>query len=156
MAPISNGYFNFSSGHQGTSSRGFIKAQKKSVNLKYQLLHQEIIGYSHSQYSSKGILAFNSQGIFKRNLQNNFPRVSAPSIHLGNHIHSIDSGFIKNCIFKHTPWEFPNLERYILHQAVNTAPRIQYRPAVSLKESSSQLFTYTTLLGPWGVSPPVN
>ncbi|MBW0562991.1 hypothetical protein O181_102706, partial [Austropuccinia psidii MF-1] len=48
------------------------------------------------------------------------------------------------------PSSFPNLARYTLHQAVNTASRIQYRPAVSLKESSSQPFTYTSLLGPWG------
>ncbi|MBW0581687.1 hypothetical protein O181_121402 [Austropuccinia psidii MF-1] len=44
------------------------------------------------------------------------------------------------------PSSFPNLARYTLHQAVNTAPRIQYRPAVSLKESSSQPFTYSSLL----------
>ncbi|MBW0495034.1 hypothetical protein O181_034749 [Austropuccinia psidii MF-1] len=41
---------------------------------------------------------------------------------------------------------FPNLARYTLHQAVNTASRIQYRPAVSLKDSSSQIFTSTSLL----------
>ncbi|MBW0551765.1 hypothetical protein O181_091480 [Austropuccinia psidii MF-1] len=44
------------------------------------------------------------------------------------------------------PGSFPNLARYTLHQAVNTASRIQYRPAVSLKESSSQPFPYTSLL----------
>ncbi|MBW0551097.1 hypothetical protein O181_090812 [Austropuccinia psidii MF-1] len=44
------------------------------------------------------------------------------------------------------PSSFPNLARYTLHQAVNTASRIQYRPAVSLKESSSKLFTYKSLL----------
>ncbi|MBW0479570.1 hypothetical protein O181_019285 [Austropuccinia psidii MF-1] len=108
--------------------------------------------YSHSQYSSKAILEVPPQGIFKRQSQTNLPRVSTPSSHLGNHIHSIQSGFIKTCILiinhgssiQHS--SFLNLARYTLHQAVNTASRIQYRPAVSLKESSSQLFTYTSLL----------
>ncbi|MBW0567964.1 hypothetical protein O181_107679 [Austropuccinia psidii MF-1] len=110
------------------------------------------LGYSHSQYSSKGILAVHSQGIFKRQFPNNFPRVSAPSIHLGNHIHSIQSGFIKTCIslIHHgnftQPSSFPNWARYKIHQAVNTASRIQSRPSVSLKESSSQLFTYTSFV----------
>ncbi|MBW0470340.1 hypothetical protein O181_010055 [Austropuccinia psidii MF-1] len=44
------------------------------------------------------------------------------------------------------PSSFPNPARYTLNQAVNTASRIQYRSAVSLKEASSQLFTYTSLL----------
>ncbi|MBW0593357.1 hypothetical protein O181_133072 [Austropuccinia psidii MF-1] len=44
------------------------------------------------------------------------------------------------------PSSFPNLARYTLHQAVNTVSRIQYRPAVRLKESSSQHLTYTRLL----------
>ncbi|MBW0467137.1 hypothetical protein O181_006852 [Austropuccinia psidii MF-1] len=44
------------------------------------------------------------------------------------------------------PSSFPNLARYTLHQAVSTVSRIQYRTAASLKESSSQRFTYTSLL----------
>ncbi|MBW0486133.1 hypothetical protein O181_025848 [Austropuccinia psidii MF-1] len=40
----------------------------------------------------------------------------------------------------------PNLARYTLHQAVNTVSRIQYQPGVSLKDSSSQRFTYNSLL----------
>ncbi|MBW0554869.1 hypothetical protein O181_094584 [Austropuccinia psidii MF-1] len=60
-------------------------------NLKYQRRHQAINVYSHSQYSSKGILAVHSQGIFKREFQNNVSRVNAPPIHLGNPIHSVQS-----------------------------------------------------------------
>ncbi|MBW0523132.1 hypothetical protein O181_062847 [Austropuccinia psidii MF-1] len=44
------------------------------------------------------------------------------------------------------PSSFPNVERYKLHQAVNKASRIQYRPAFSPKESSSEPFTYNSLL----------
>ncbi|MBW0559317.1 hypothetical protein O181_099032 [Austropuccinia psidii MF-1] len=44
------------------------------------------------------------------------------------------------------PSSFPNLARYTLHQAANKASGIQYRPAVSLEESSSQFFPYTSLL----------
>ncbi|MBW0477966.1 hypothetical protein O181_017681 [Austropuccinia psidii MF-1] len=41
---------------------------------------------------------------------------------------------------------FPNLARYILNQTINTASSIQYRTTAILKEASSQLFTYTSLL----------
>ncbi|MBW0580238.1 hypothetical protein O181_119953, partial [Austropuccinia psidii MF-1] len=100
------------------------QGSRQTVNLKYQCCHQAIIGYSNSQYSSNGILAVHSQGIFQRQFQNNFPRVSAPSIHLGNHIHSIQSGFIKTCIsiINHgnviQSSQIPNLARYTLHQAI--------------------------------------
>ncbi|MBW0493696.1 hypothetical protein O181_033411 [Austropuccinia psidii MF-1] len=153
MAPKSNGYFKLSSGHQGTSSRGLIKAQKEKCQSQdtNDTIKPSLV-ISNSQYFPKGILAVHSQEIFKRKLQNKLSSVSAPSIHLASHIHSIQSVFIKTCIsfIPHgnfiQPSSFPNLERYKLHQAVNTASRIQYRPAVSLKESSSQLFTYTSLL----------
>ncbi|MBW0528164.1 hypothetical protein O181_067879 [Austropuccinia psidii MF-1] len=79
--------------HREDSSRFKEKSQSE-----IPMTLSRMIGYSHSQYSSKGILAVHSQGIFKRQLQTNFPSVSSPSIHLGNHIHSIQSGFIKTCI----------------------------------------------------------
>ncbi|MBW0473905.1 hypothetical protein O181_013620 [Austropuccinia psidii MF-1] len=87
----------------------------------------------------------------KRHFQNNLPIVNSPSIHLGHHIHSIQSGFIKACILNHRQWEDhsilfnSHLARYTFHQTINTASRIQYRSASSLKESSSQLFTYPSL-----------
>ncbi|MBW0470947.1 hypothetical protein O181_010662 [Austropuccinia psidii MF-1] len=152
MAPISNGYFHFSSDHQGKSSRGLIKAQGQVSKIKHQLHHQAIIGYSHSQYSPKGILAVHFKGIFKRKFQKNLSMVNAPSIHLGNHIHSMQSGFAKTCIsfIKHgkiiQPSSFLNLARCIFHQTINTASGTQYRSAANLKKSSSQPFTYTSLL----------
>ncbi|MBW0472632.1 hypothetical protein O181_012347 [Austropuccinia psidii MF-1] len=74
-------------------------------------------GYSHSQNSSKGILAVHSQGIFKRNFQNKLSSVNAPSIQLATTFISIQSGFIKTCIsiihhgkiIQHS--SFPNLAR---------------------------------------------
>ncbi|MBW0501528.1 hypothetical protein O181_041243 [Austropuccinia psidii MF-1] len=125
--------------------------RKVSISSNNDAIKPSLVN-SHSQYSSKGILEVHSKAIFKRKFQNNFSSVSAPSIHLGNHIHSIQSGFIKICIsFLHhgnftQPSSFPDLARCTLPQYVNTASRIQYRPAVSLKDSSSQLFTYTSLL----------
>ncbi|MBW0518015.1 hypothetical protein O181_057730 [Austropuccinia psidii MF-1] len=44
------------------------------------------------------------------------------------------------------PSSFPNLARYTLHKKINTASSIQYWTTASLKESSSQLFTYTSPL----------
>ncbi|MBW0491200.1 hypothetical protein O181_030915 [Austropuccinia psidii MF-1] len=143
MASISIGNFHFSSGHQDTPSGGLIKAPGQVSKVKYQLRNQEIIGYSHSQYSSKGILAVHSQGIFKRQFQKNLSRVNSASIHLGNHIHSMQSGLTKTCIsfIKHGKIiqlsSFLNLARYTFHQTINTASSIQYRSAASLKESSS-------------------
>ncbi|MBW0487018.1 hypothetical protein O181_026733 [Austropuccinia psidii MF-1] len=114
MEPISNAYFNFSSGHQAMSSKGFIKTQRKvSISntneaIKKSLVilmhnispsHQGIIGYSSSQYSSK------AGGSFSKDIQEevpkNLPSVNAPSIHLHNHIRSIQSGVIKTCILIH-------------------------------------------------------
>ncbi|MBW0479569.1 hypothetical protein O181_019284 [Austropuccinia psidii MF-1] len=117
--------------------QSFIRSSRHVIQRIHQGSKKSLIVYSHSQYSPKGILAVPSQGIFKRQFQNNFPRVSNPSIHLGNHIHSIQSGFIKTCIliihYRNSiqPSSFPNLARYTLHQAVNTASRIQYRPAIN-------------------------
>ncbi|MBW0509396.1 hypothetical protein O181_049111 [Austropuccinia psidii MF-1] len=132
MAPKSNGYFGLSSGHQGTSSRGLIKAQKEKCQSQTTIdAIKPSFVISHSQYSSKGILAIPSQGIFKRKFQNSLSSVSALTINLGNHTHSIEYGLINNFIsFKNhenfiQPSSFPNLERYTLHQGVNPASRIQ-------------------------------
>ena len=105
-----------------------------------------------SSIPSKGILSVHSQGVFKRKFQRSCQVSMLHQANLATTFISIQSGFIKTFIsiihhgkiIQHS--SFPNLARYTLHQAVNTASRIQYRPAVSLKESSSQLFTYTSLL----------
>ncbi|MBW0505778.1 hypothetical protein O181_045493 [Austropuccinia psidii MF-1] len=94
---------------------------------------------------------FPQRGI-KEAVPNTFSSVNAPSIQLGNHIHLNTVRIHQDLYFNYTSWKiiqhssFPNLDRYTLHQAVNAASRIQYRVAVSLKESSSQPFTYTSLL----------
>ncbi|MBW0551436.1 hypothetical protein O181_091151 [Austropuccinia psidii MF-1] len=111
---------------------------------------------NHCLFSFTVFFQGNTGSSFSRDVQeavtNNLPRVSAASINLGSHIHSRSSGFIKTCISitNHgnfiQPSSFTNLARYTLHQAVNTASRIQYRPAVSLQESISQALTYTSPL----------
>ncbi|MBW0554141.1 hypothetical protein O181_093856 [Austropuccinia psidii MF-1] len=136
MAPKSNGYFTLSLGHQGTSSRQLTRLNKKIFNLKIPMTpsSHHWLFLTHSipprQYW-KLILRGYSRGRSKNNLSS----VSAPSIHLGNHIHSIQSGFINNgTSFIHhgnfiQPSSFTNLARHTLHQAVNTALRIQYKPS---------------------------
>ncbi|MBW0474217.1 hypothetical protein O181_013932 [Austropuccinia psidii MF-1] len=152
MAQILNGYLNFSSVHQGTSSRGFIKAQKKvSISNTNDAIKQSLVILIHSipsseywQFIFKGYSRGSSKTTFQgsvlhqSNLATTFIQYSLDSsrpvfsiIHHGNFIQTSS---------------FPNLERYTLHQEVNTASRIQYRPAVSLKKSRSQPFTYTSLL----------
>ncbi|MBW0472842.1 hypothetical protein O181_012557 [Austropuccinia psidii MF-1] len=94
------------------------------------------------------ILKEYSSGSSKKNLSS----VNASSIHLRNHMHSIQSGLIKTCIsiIHHgkiiKPSSLPNLASYKFHQKINPASSIQYRSASSLKESGSQHFTYTSLL----------
>ncbi|MBW0490744.1 hypothetical protein O181_030459 [Austropuccinia psidii MF-1] len=143
----------FYSGHQGIkSSRGFIKAQgpvsitKTNAFIKKSLaiLIHSIPPREYWQY----ILKVYSRGSSKTSCQ-------VSMLHQSNLVTtfiSIQSGFIKTCIsiihhgkiIQHS--SFPNMARYTLHQAANTASRIQYRPAVRLKDSSSQLFTYTSVL----------
>ncbi|MBW0513566.1 hypothetical protein O181_053281 [Austropuccinia psidii MF-1] len=151
IVPISDGYL---------SIQQVIKASchpENSSRLKDKCYSQIPMTPSSSHWVFsltvflKGNTDSHSQGIFRRQFQNNYSSVSATSISLGNHMLSIQSGFIKTCIFNHTPWEvhptqfFPNLARYTFHQTINTSSRIQYISAVSLKESSSQFFTYTSL-----------
>ncbi|MBW0507087.1 hypothetical protein O181_046802 [Austropuccinia psidii MF-1] len=138
----------FSSGHQGSmSSRGFIKAQGPvSVSNTNDVIKQSLAILIHSispreywQYILKGY----SRGSSKTMCQVSMLHQSS----LETILISIQSEFIKTCIsiihnrkiIKDS--SFPNLARYTLHKAVNTASRIQYRPAVSLKDSSSQCFT---------------
>ncbi|MBW0464897.1 hypothetical protein O181_004612 [Austropuccinia psidii MF-1] len=115
-------------------------------NLKYQRLQQAINGYSHSQHSFKGILAVHSQGIFKRKFQNQLSSVNAPSILIGNQIHFNTVWIHEDLYFNHTLWENHSTQ-FISHSGrVYTPSDNQYRTTASLKESSSQLFTYTSLL----------
>ncbi|MBW0465732.1 hypothetical protein O181_005447 [Austropuccinia psidii MF-1] len=111
---------------------------------------------NHWLFSFTVFLQGNTVSSFSKDIQEAVPKQFSKgqcSINsLGNHIHSIQSGFIKTCIstIHHgnfiPPSSFPNLARYKLHQGFHKASRIQYRPAVSLKESISQLLTFTNLL----------
>ncbi|MBW0591576.1 hypothetical protein O181_131291 [Austropuccinia psidii MF-1] len=134
------------------SSRGFIKAQGQvSISNTNDAIKKSLVTLIHSippreywQYILKGYSQGSSEQFFQGSVlhQNT----------LETTLISIQSGFIKTCIsIIHygeiiQPSSFPNLARYTLPQAVNPASRILYRPAVSVKESSSQLFTYTSLL----------
>ncbi|MBW0538458.1 hypothetical protein O181_078173 [Austropuccinia psidii MF-1] len=143
----------FYSGHQGsTSSGGFVKAQGPvSISNTNDIIKQSLTILIHNkppreywQHTLKGY----SRGSSKTSCQVSMLHQS----HLATTFISIQSGFIKTCIsiihhgkiIQHS--SFPNLARYTLHQTINTASSIQYRPASSLKESSSQLFTNTSLL----------
>ncbi|MBW0563963.1 hypothetical protein O181_103678 [Austropuccinia psidii MF-1] len=126
------------------SSRHIIQSINKGSRASVKALIPMMPSSNHWLFSftvfPKGILELHSQGIFKRQFQNNLSRVNAPSIHLGNHIHSIHSGFTKTCIsfIQHgkiiQPSSFLNLARYTFHQTINTASSTQYRSAASLKE----------------------
>ncbi|MBW0554151.1 hypothetical protein O181_093866 [Austropuccinia psidii MF-1] len=139
--------------HQGRmSSRGFIKAQGPvSISNTNVVIMQSSAILIHSippreywRYILKGY----SRGSSKTSCQVSILHQST----LAATFISIQSEFIRTCIliihhgkvFQHS--SFPNLARYTLHQTINTASSIQYRPAASLKESSSQRFTYTSLL----------
>ncbi|MBW0484149.1 hypothetical protein O181_023864 [Austropuccinia psidii MF-1] len=153
MAAISIGYFNFSTGHQGTPSRRFIKAQGQVSQSQMPMKPSS----NQWLFSLRVFLQGNTGCSFSRDIQELGPKqvvkcqcsinpswqpnsFSTVLIHQDLYFPFIHHGKIIQ------PSSFPNLARYTLNQAVNTAPRIQYRPAVSPKESSSQLFTYTSLL----------
>ncbi|MBW0500107.1 hypothetical protein O181_039822 [Austropuccinia psidii MF-1] len=143
----------FYSGHQGsTSCRGFIKAQGPvSISNTNDVIKQSLDIPIHNippkkywKHTLKGY----SRGSSKTSWQVSMLYQS----YLETTFISIKSGFIKTCIsiihhgkiIQHSL--FPNLARYTLYQTINTASSIQYRPAASLKESSSQRFTYTSVL----------
>ncbi|MBW0513466.1 hypothetical protein O181_053181 [Austropuccinia psidii MF-1] len=153
MAPISNGYFNITSVHQGIrSSRGFIKAQGQvSISNTNDAIKQSLVILIHSippreywQFILKGYSRGSSKTICQGSALHQYTlatRFIQYSMNSSRPVFSIihHKDFIQ-------PTSFPNLARYTFHQAVNAASRIPYRPAVSLKESSSQPFTYTSLI----------
>ncbi|MBW0473078.1 hypothetical protein O181_012793 [Austropuccinia psidii MF-1] len=105
MAEISAGYFNFSSGHQGTSSRGFIKAQGKVPKSQIPMMPSG----NQWLFSLTVFLQGNTGSSFSRDIQeafqNNLSRVNAPSIHLGNHINFNTVWIHQDLYFDHTSWE---------------------------------------------------
>ncbi|MBW0506579.1 hypothetical protein O181_046294 [Austropuccinia psidii MF-1] len=111
MAEISNGYFNFSTGHQGTPFRGFIKAQGETVHGNTCCSFSRDIQETVPKQCVKGQFCTNPPW-----QPNSFSKVLIhqdlyfPFIHHGNIIQ---------------PSSFLNPARYTLHQAVNTALRIQ-------------------------------
>ncbi|MBW0560609.1 hypothetical protein O181_100324 [Austropuccinia psidii MF-1] len=127
------------------------QGSRTSLTLKNQWCHQVVIGYSHSQHSPKGILEVHSQGIQRCSFRTIFQvsmlhqsKLATKSIK-----YSLDSSRPVFSIIHHTkiikPSSIPILRRYTLHKTINTASRIKYRSAASLKESISQPFTYTSL-----------
>ncbi|MBW0492424.1 hypothetical protein O181_032139 [Austropuccinia psidii MF-1] len=135
MVPISNGFFSFSSGHQGTSSRGFIKAQKKGeISTTNYLSKKSLVILIHSippreylQFILKGYSRGSSKTIFQGSvlpqstLEATFIQYSMDSSRTLFQSYTM-GGFIQPCLC-------PNLARYTLHQAVDTTSRIQQRPA---------------------------
>ncbi|MBW0493077.1 hypothetical protein O181_032792 [Austropuccinia psidii MF-1] len=153
MAPTSNGYFNIPQGHQGiTSSRVFIKAKgqvsipntNESIKQSLVILMHIIPPREYWQFILKGDSRGSSKTIFQVSVLHQ-STLATTFIQ-----YSLDASrpvfsFIHHGKFIQ-PSSFPNFARYTLHEAVNKASRIKYRPAVSLKESSSQPFAYTSLL----------
>ncbi|MBW0506804.1 hypothetical protein O181_046519 [Austropuccinia psidii MF-1] len=144
MAEISNGYFNCSTGHQGSRAGVIISNTDDAIKQSMVILTHSFPPREYWLFILKGY----SRGSSKTSCQ--VSMLHQPN--LATTFISIQSGFIKTCIsiIHHgkiiQQTSFPNLARYTLHQTVNTASSIQYRPAASLKDSSSQPFTYTSLL----------
>ncbi|MBW0541838.1 hypothetical protein O181_081553 [Austropuccinia psidii MF-1] len=134
------------------SSRGFIKAQGPvSISNTNDIIKQSLAILTNSipprEYWQNTLKGY-SRGSSKTSFQVSMLHQS----YLATTFISLQSGFIKTCIsiihhgkiIQHS--SSPNLESYTLHQTINTASSIQYRTTASLKESSPQLFTYTSLL----------
>ncbi|MBW0494084.1 hypothetical protein O181_033799 [Austropuccinia psidii MF-1] len=107
-------------------SRDSVKTQIPMTLSRYHWL------FSFTVFPN-GILTVYSHRIFKRQFPNNLSRVNAPSIHLGNHIHSIQSRFTRTCIsfIQHgkiiQPSSVLNSEMNTIYQTINTASSTQYR-----------------------------
>ncbi|MBW0539989.1 hypothetical protein O181_079704 [Austropuccinia psidii MF-1] len=160
MEPISNGYFNFSSGHQGTSSRGFINAQiKVSISNTNEAIKKSLVILIHSippreywQFILKGYSRGSSKTIFQVSV-----------LHQSN----LATTFIEYSLdssrpvfsFIHTSWEDHSTQsisqfgKVYIPPTINTASSIQYRPASSLKESSSQTSHIPASFDPGWFSP---
>ncbi|MBW0558683.1 hypothetical protein O181_098398 [Austropuccinia psidii MF-1] len=154
MVHNSNGYFNlpFRSSrqhviqriHQGSRASVIISNTNDAIEQSMVILTNSIHPREYWLFILKGY----SRGTSKTMCQGSMLHQST----LETQFISIPSGFINTCIsiihhgkiIQHS--SFPNLARYKLHQTINTASTIQYRTTASLKESSSQRFTYTTLL----------
>ncbi|MBW0571818.1 hypothetical protein O181_111533 [Austropuccinia psidii MF-1] len=144
MAAISNGYFNLSTGHQGSRASVIISNTNDAIKQSMVILTHSIPPREYWLFILKRYSIGSSKTSFQVSMlhQSNLATTFIP----------IQSGFIKTCIsiihhgkiIQHS--SFPNLARYTLHQTINTASSIQYRTTASLKESSSQPFTYTSLL----------
>ncbi|MBW0470984.1 hypothetical protein O181_010699 [Austropuccinia psidii MF-1] len=125
------------------SSIGFINAQGPvSISNTNDVIKQSLAILIHSiptrEYCQHTLNRY-SRGSSKTSCQVSMLHQS----YLATTFISIQSVFIKTCIsiinhgkiIQHS--SFPNLERYTLHQTINTASIIQYRTTASLKESSS-------------------
>ncbi|MBW0541071.1 hypothetical protein O181_080786 [Austropuccinia psidii MF-1] len=129
--------------HQGLRASVIILKTNEAINKSIAILTHSIPPREYWIYILKGYSRDSSKTTCYVSMlpQSN---LATPSI-------SIHSGFIKTCIsiihhgkiIQHS--SLPNLARYKLHQTINTASSIQYRTTASLKESSSQCFTHTSL-----------
>ncbi|MBW0539024.1 hypothetical protein O181_078739 [Austropuccinia psidii MF-1] len=70
MAAISNGYFNFSTGHHGTPSRGFIKAQGKVSKSQIPMT----LSSNQWLFSLAVFLQGNTGCSFSRDIQEKVPK----------------------------------------------------------------------------------
>ncbi|MBW0572455.1 hypothetical protein O181_112170 [Austropuccinia psidii MF-1] len=152
-AEISNGYFSFSTGYQGTPSRELIKAEGQASQFQIPMTpsgNQWLFSLTVSVQGNTGcsisrdIQEAVSKQCVKGQCSTNPPWQPNPFstvlIHQDLYFSFIHHGKIIQ------PSLFPNLARYTLHQTINTPSSIKYRTTASLKESSCQRFTYTSLL----------
>ncbi|MBW0474846.1 hypothetical protein O181_014561 [Austropuccinia psidii MF-1] len=141
MAPISNGYFNIPSGHPQDSSR---------LKDKFQSQILMTPSSNHWSFSFTVFLQGNTGSSFSRDFQGAVPKQFAKgqcSINPPWQQNSLNMVWIhQDLYFNHTPWEYHSTQFISQLGKVYTSSRSQYRPAVNLKESSSQHFTYTSLL----------
>ncbi|MBW0524271.1 hypothetical protein O181_063986 [Austropuccinia psidii MF-1] len=134
------------------SSRGFIKAQgqvsisntndaiKQSLVILIHIIHPreywKYILKGYSRGSSKTI--YQVSVLHQSTLATRFIQYSLASSRPVFHSYTMGISF--------NPVHFSIWKGIHFIKQPNTASRIQYRPAVSLKESRSQIFTYTSLL----------
>ncbi|MBW0466270.1 hypothetical protein O181_005985 [Austropuccinia psidii MF-1] len=151
MEPTSNGYFNFHQfikAHHPEDSSSLKKKCQSPIPMTPSSHHWLLLTHSippreYWKITLKGYSRGSSKTIFRVSVLHQSTlatRLIQYSLHSSRPVLS----FIHHGKFIQ-PSLFPNLTRYKLHQEVNKGSRIQYRPAVSLKKSRSQVFTYTSL-----------
>ncbi|MBW0586442.1 hypothetical protein O181_126157 [Austropuccinia psidii MF-1] len=134
MAAISTGFFNFSSGHQDMSSRGFIKAQGQVLESKIPMMPSS----NQWLFSSTVLLQRNTGSTFSRDIQeavkNKLSSDNAPSIQTGNHIHCNTVCIHQDLNFNHTSWENHSIQLISQYGKVYTPLENQYTFQSSIQD----------------------